>query len=120
MAKILIVEDNPQHMKLAVLVLENAGHEVLRAGDAQTGINLAMAYRPELILMHTQLPGIDGLTATRMLKQSTATRAIRIFALTANDDQDKINAAGCAGFILKPLRAQDILQTVSAALAETT
>ena len=120
MAKILIVEDNPQHMKIAVLVLENAGHEVLRAADAQTGINLAMAYRPELILMHTQWPGMDGLAATRSLKQNAATRDIRIFALTMNDDQDRIRAAGFDGCILKPLHSQNILATVSAALTEMT
>ncbi|HEY3327823.1 MAG TPA: response regulator [Novimethylophilus sp.] len=123
MAKILIVEDNPQNMKLAVLVLENAGHEVLRAADAQTGINLAMAYRPELVLMNIQLPGMDGLAATRILKQSTATRDIKIFALTAfamKDDQDKMRAAGCDGYIPKPFRYQDFLETVTAALAETT
>lgn len=122
MAKILVVEDNPHNMKLAVMVLETAGHEVLRAGDARIGINLAMAYRPDLVLMDIQLPGMDGLTATRLLKEHAATRDIKIYALTAfamKGDEDKMRAAGCDGYIAKPFHYQELLEIVTAALSET-
>ena len=121
MAKILIVENDPQNMKLTVLLLENAGHDVLRASNADIGIRLAKAYRPDLILMDIQLPGMDGLAATHVLKQHPATCDIKIFALTARSmagDEDKIRAAGCDGYIAKPIRYQEFLKTVGAALAE--
>ena len=63
MAKILVVEDNPDNMKLAVFLLESAGHTVLSATDAEWGLILARAERPNLILMDIQLPGMDGLAA---------------------------------------------------------
>jgi len=56
MARILVVEDNPANMKLATLLLQNAGHTVLSAVDAETGLTLARAERPDLILMDIQLP----------------------------------------------------------------
>ena len=69
MATILIIEDNRANMKLATLLVRNAGHTVLCAIDAETGVTLARAKQPDLILMDIQLPGIDGLAATSLLKQ---------------------------------------------------
>ena len=83
MAKILIVEDNPANMKLAVFLLQSAGHAVLSATDAEAGLTLARDELPDLILMDIQLPGIDGLEAIVLLKQDQATRAIPVIALTA-------------------------------------
>src|SRR6185369_13142824 len=68
MAKILIIEDNPANMKLACLLLGKGGHSVLTAIDAEAGLAVARAESPELILMDIQLPGMDGLTATELLK----------------------------------------------------
>ena len=83
MAKILIIEDNVQNMKLAAFLLNSAGHTVIQANHALGGIAIAQQHLPDLILMDIQLPGMDGLTATRILKGDAATRNIKIYALTA-------------------------------------
>lgn len=122
MAKLLVVEDNPTNMKLAVLLLEQAGHTVITAIDAEAGLLLARDEQPQLILMDIQLPGIDGLEATAQLKRSDVTRDIPVIALTAlamQGDEERIRAAGCDGYIAKPLRYQDFLATVAAHLART-
>jgi len=120
MAKLLVVEDNPTNMKLAVLLLETAGHAVITATDAEAGIVLARREHPHLILMDIQLPGMDGLEATALLKRDEATRGIPVIALTAlamNGDEARIRAAGCDGYIAKPLRYRDFLATVATHLS---
>jgi two-component system cell cycle response regulator DivK len=120
MATILVVEDNPTNMTLAVHVLESAGHTVLTATDAEAGLALARSALPQLILMDIQLPGMDGLAATAQLKSDDATRSIPVIALTAlamKGDEERIRAAGCDGYIGKPMRYKDLLTTVSAQLA---
>ena len=120
MAKILIIEDNAANMKLACLLLGSAGHQVLRAVDAETGLTLARNDLPELILMDIQLPGMDGLTATALLKQDAATAAIPVIALTAmamKEDREKTKAAGCDAYIAKPLRYQELYAAIDALLA---
>lgn len=119
MATILVVEDNPANMKLAVFLLESAGHAVLSAVDAEAGLALARAERPDLILMDIQLPGIDGLEAIAVLKRDVATRAIPVIALTAlamKGDEERIRAAGCDGYIAKPMRYREFLATVATQL----
>jgi two-component system cell cycle response regulator DivK len=119
MARVLIVEDNPANMTLAVFLLESAGHAVLIARDAETGLTLAREQQPDLILMDIQLPGMDGLEATAILKRDEATRAIPVIALTAlamKGDEERIRAAGCDGYIAKPLAYRDFLATISAHL----
>jgi two-component system, cell cycle response regulator DivK len=119
MATILIVEDNPTNMTLAVHVLESAGHTVLTAADAEAGLTLARSALPQLILMDIQLPGMDGLAATAQLKGNVATRSIPVIALTAlamKGDEERIRAAGCDGYIGKPMRYKDLLATVAAQL----
>ena len=119
MAKVLIVEDNPANMTLAIFLLESAGHCVINATDAEAGLTLARDEQPQLILMDIQLPGMDGLEATRLLKQDDATRGIPVIALTAlamKGDEERIRAAGCDGYIAKPLAYKDFLAIVSARL----
>ena len=119
MARILIVEDNPDNMLLTVMLLQSAGHAVLSAIDAEAGLTLAHAELPDLILMDIQLPGMDGLEATALLKCDVATRAIPVIALTAlamKGDQERIRAAGCDGYIAKPMGIQDFLATIAAHL----
>ena len=121
MAKVLIVEDNPANMTLATFLLESAGHSVLKATDAETGVALAAAERPDLILMDIQLPGMDGLRATALLKADDATKDIPVIALTAlamKGDEERIRAAGCDGYIAKPLSYKDFLATVSSELGK--
>jgi two-component system, cell cycle response regulator DivK len=122
MPKVLVVEDNAANMSLAVFLLLSAGHTVLRAVDAEAGLTLARAEQPDLILMDIQLPGMDGLEATAMLKRDEATRAIPVIALTAlamKGDEERIRAAGCDGYIAKPMRYQEMLATVAAQLCRT-
>lgn len=116
MSRILVIEDNPINMKLAVLLLGKSGHEVIQASDAEEGIRLAHLHLPRLILMDIQLPGMDGLAATHLLKAHVATRDIRIVALTAlamTGDRERITAAGCDGYIAKPIRYQEFLKVVA-------
>jgi two-component system cell cycle response regulator DivK len=120
MAKVLVVEDNPANMTLAVFLLQSVGHSVLSALDAEAGLTLARDEQPDLILMDIQLPGMDGLEATALLKQDDTTRAIPVIALTAlamKGDEERIRAAGCDGYIAKPMRYQEFLATISAQLA---
>ena len=121
MAKILIIEDNATNMTLAVFLLQFGGYTVLSATDAEAGLTLARDERPDLILMDIQLPGMDGLQATALLKRDEATRAIPVIALTAlamKGDEERIRAAGCDGYIAKPMRHQEFLATIAAHLAE--
>jgi two-component system cell cycle response regulator DivK len=120
MAKVLIVEDNTANMTLAVFLLQSVGHTVLSATDAEAGLTLARDEQPNLILMDIQLPGMDGLEATALLKRDNATGAIPVIALTAlamKGDEERIRAAGCDGYIAKPMRYLDFLTTVAAQLA---
>ena len=116
MAKVLVVEDNPANMTLATFLLESVGHTVLKAQDAETGVGLARSERPDLVLMDIQLPGMDGLRATSILKADAATRDISVIALTAlamKGDEERIRGAGCDGYIAKPLSYKDFLETIS-------
>ena len=120
MSKILIVEDNPANMTLWVFLLQSVGHTVLNAIDAEAGLALARDQHPDLILMDMQLPGMDGLEATRLLKLDECTRAIPVIALTAlamKGDEERIRAAGCNGYIAKPMHYPDFLAVVAAELA---
>jgi len=118
-AKILVVEDNPANMKLAEMLLRKAGHSVLSAVDAEAGLTMARAERPDLILMDIQLPGMDGLAATVLLKQDPSTSSIPVIALTAmamSDDREKARLAGCDGYLAKPLRYHDFYAAIEAEL----
>jgi len=119
MAEILIVEDNEANMRLARLLLVNAGHSVLGAADAETGLTLAREKQPALILMDIQLPGMDGLAATSLLKQDPHTAHIPVIALTAmamKEDRDKTLRAGCDAYIIKPLRYKELYQVIDTLL----
>ena len=106
-------------MRLATFLLQSAGHAVLCAVDAESALTMARRDHPDLILMDIQLPGMDGLEATGILKKDEATRAIPIIALTAlamKGDEARIRAAGCDGYIAKPLAYKDFLTVISAQL----
>jgi two-component system cell cycle response regulator DivK len=120
MARVLIVEDNAANMTFAVFLLKSAGHEVLTALDAEAGLALARAEHPDLILMDIQLPGMDGLEATALLKLDDATRTIPVVALTAlamKGDEERIRAAGCDGYIAKPIAYKAFLEAIATQLA---
>lgn len=120
MARILIIEDNPANMKLVCFLLQKAGHIALCAPDAETGLTLARAELPDLVLMDIQLPGMDGLAATALIKLDPATASIPVIALTAmamKVDQARSKVAGCDAYISKPLRYKDFYEAIDAVLA---
>lgn len=103
---ILVVDDNPMNLKLVCVVLEMQGHEVRHALDAEQALSQMAAWRPRVILMDLQLPGMDGLELTRRLKADPATSDIVILAITAyamKGDKQKALEAGCDGYITKPI-----------------
>jgi CheY-like chemotaxis protein len=118
---ILIVEDEPQNRKLFRDVLQYRGYTVLEAMDGREGIALARKHFPDLILMDIQMPVMDGISATRALKQNEITRHIRVVALTANampGDKEKILEAGCHDYISKPFRLHEFLEKIKEYLPE--
>ncbi len=120
MAQILLIEDNVPNMKLAAILLESAGHQVLQAYNAEIGIRLAHEKRPDLILMDIDLPGMDGLTATRLLKSDEQTRRLKIVAMSAfalDGSHDVIRKAGCDDHIGKPIKVKEFMRTVKVVLA---
>lgn len=122
MATILVIEDNPANMKLACVLLRRVGHNALCASDGESGVTLAKAERPALILMDIQLPGMDGLAATALLKLDPGTAGIPVVALTAmamKEDQDKSRLAGCAAYIAKPLRYLELYEVIDTLLAQS-
>jgi two-component system cell cycle response regulator DivK len=119
MSKVLVIEDNAANMSLATFLLQSAGHTVIGATTAEAGLTLARDEQPGLILMDIQLPGMDGLQATALLKKDEATKAIPVIALTAlamKGDEERIRAAGCDGYIAKPMRYREFLATIAAQL----
>ena len=113
---ILIVDDNPVNLKLARVLLAGAGYEVRTAGDADEALDVLNTFRPKLILMDIQLPGMDGLTLTRQLKSDPGTRDIIVVALTAyamKGDDEKARASGCTGYITKPLDTRSFADDVA-------
>jgi two-component system cell cycle response regulator DivK len=112
---IAVVEDNPSNMKLIVLILQRAGYAVLEACDADCGLAIIRERQPDLVLMDMHIPGTDGMEATRVLKQDTATRHIPVVALTARameGDRETMLAAGCDGYVSKPIRYQEVLALI--------
>jgi CheY-like chemotaxis protein len=104
--KILIIEDDDMNMDMITKRLELRGYRVVAAVDALCGIALAREEPPDLILMDVNLPGVDGLEATRRLKAEAATRDIPVVALTAHAmerDRDRAREAGCDGYESKPV-----------------
>lgn len=120
---VLIVEDNAINMELAVDLLQTAGFEILQAFSAEDGIRIARESRPDIILMDVSLPGMDGLQATRTLKVLDDTRTIPIVALTAHamkGDEARALAAGCNGYIPKPVNSREFARTVRSFLTTAT
>jgi len=104
--KILVIEDNELNLKLVRTLLELADFSVLEALDAEQGINIARRELPDIILMDIQLPGLDGLSATRMIKKDPLLQYIPVIAVTSfamESDSKKALEAGCVGHISKPI-----------------
>lgn len=115
MARILIVEDNALNRALYEAMLGPEGYELTLATTALEGLELALLERPEVILMDIGLPVIDGLEATRRLRENPANRSIRILAVSAHTlegDRQRAVAAGCDGFVSKPIHKGTLLAEI--------
>jgi CheY-like chemotaxis protein len=114
---VLIVDDNPINMKLIRVLLTSEGYDVRTAGDAGEALAVLKQWHPGLILMDIQLPGIDGLELTRRLKSDPVTEQIIIIGLTAyamKGDEERILAAGCDGYIAKPINTRKLPRLITA------
>lgn len=117
MLRVLIIEDLPVNMLLMVAILQRAGHEAIEAETAADGIRLAREQQPDVILMDIQLPDMDGLAATRLLKADPVLQAIPVIAVTAyamKGDEEEVFEAGCDAYVTKPIRYKEFLSELEA------
>ena len=115
MSVILIVEDNEKNMKLARDVLQSKGYATLEAVTGEDGVRIAIAKKPDLVLMDIQLPGISGIEALRQVRADPGCARIPVVAFTASvtpTDRSQISAAGFDGFLSKPINLKEFLDTV--------
>jgi len=114
--RILVVEDDSQSLYLARFLLEKAGHEVIEAQDGETAVIMAAEEEPELILMDMLLPRLDGYEATKQIRGlSSKVSDVPVVALTAysmKGDSEKGMAAGCSGYIPKPINPSTFVAEV--------
>ncbi|KPA17182.1 diguanylate cyclase [Candidatus Magnetomorum sp. HK-1] len=116
---ILIIEDNKLNLKLIRTILLISNFKVLEAENAEEGFQILKDHRPDIILMDIQLPGMDGLTATRRIKSSEEYKDIPVIALTAKamaDDEQKALDAGCDGYIIKPIDTRGFISTLTSSI----
>jgi len=115
MKRILVIEDNETNMYLIKFMLEKGGYEVIEAREGAVGVELAIKEKPDLIIMDLQLPDIDGLEATKRVRASEADSDIPIIALTSfamAGDREKALAAGCTGYIEKPINPDTFIAEI--------
>jgi CheY-like chemotaxis protein len=113
---VMVVDDNVINLRLVSDLLEIEGFNVLRCPDAETALSIINQIHPVLILMDIALPGMDGLQLTRRLKEEQLTKKIKIIAVTAfamKGDQERIIAAGCDGYITKPIDTRRFKEQIS-------
>jgi len=113
---ILVIEDNDVNMELFRDILLRIGkYRMLEAVDAETGIRMAREHHPDLILMDIELPDMDGLSASRVIKNDGELADIPIVALTSyamSGDEEKARAAGCSGYLTKPINTRSFLKEI--------
>jgi CheY-like chemotaxis protein len=118
---ILIVEDNEKNRRLVRDVLQFKGYETIETETGEEGVELARSRHPALVLMDIQLPGMDGISALKLLRQDPATRGIRVMAVTASamtQDRQTILAAGFDAYQSKPINVKGFLEAVKELLAK--
>lgn len=119
---LLIVDDNPENLKLILMILATGGYELVTAADALQALRAIEARLPDLILLDLQLPGMDGLELTRRLRATPATKNVPIVAVTAyamKGDENKARDAGCDGYLVKPIDKRLLRETVKQYLEST-
>ena len=119
MKKELVIEDNPDNLRLISYALKRSGYEVISAETGEEGINVAVKERPFFIIMDINLPGIDGLETTRRIRNSEADGKIPIIAITSYamaGDVDRVLNAGCNAYFEKPIDPLTIVDKLHKAL----
>jgi len=109
--RILIVEDNPENMKVFEMVLSAKGYTLLKAIDGEEALDIAIRERPDLVIMDIQLPGMNGLEVTRKLRENSAFSRIPIIAVSAyamKGDKEKAIEAGCNAYLSKPFNIHEL------------
>ena len=121
-ARILVVDDIEANVRLLQAKLEAEYYEVLTAPDGPTALAIAAVEKPDIILLDVMMPGMDGFTVCRHLKDDVETRHIPVIAVTAfamKGDEERIRAGGCAAYIAKPISVAHFLDTVRTYLEPT-
>ena len=119
--KILVIEDNEQNRYLVTYLLEAKGYEVVSAVDGREGIDLANSLQPALILLDIQLPGMDGYLVAQALRQNSTLDDVPIVAVTSYamvGDRERVLAAGCTGYIEKPINPDTFMAEVESHLPD--
>jgi len=113
--RILVVEDDRLSLIVLRQLLTAQGYEILQSSEGWDGINRVRNEQPDLIVMDIKLPDISGLDATLLLKRDDQTKAIPIIAVTAfatPRDETAALEGGCAAYITKPIKVDELLRTV--------
>lgn len=112
---VLLVDDNDDARAIYGRALEHFGFKILEADNGDEAIRIAEESHPDMIIMDLSIPGIDGLTATRLLKMKAASRSIPIIVLTAHalpEYQNRAEAAGCDGYLTKPCEPHRLVEEI--------
>jgi len=111
----LIIEDSDDNMELISFILENSGYHTDRAWTGQEGVSKALQTRPDFIVLDIQLPDFDGLEVIRRIRESEAGKSIPVIAMTSYamaGDRETLLAAGCKGYIEKPIDPERVIDQV--------
>lgn len=115
MAKILVIDDSPTELFVISKILEEAGHQVLKAEDGQSGIELAKQQIPDAVLMDVVMPGLNGFQATRKLSKDATTAHIPVVMVTTKDqetDREWAMKQGAKDYLVKPVNAGELLAKI--------
>lgn len=120
-ARILIVEDNPENMRLLEMVLRAKGYTLLKASDGEEALDIAMRERPDLIIMDIRLPKMSGLEVTRKLRETPAFSHTPIIAITAyamKGDKERVIESGCDAYLSKPINTRELPEIIAEMLLQ--
>ncbi len=115
MARVLVIEDTPDNMALITFILHRSGYETMEAETGQQGIDMALAERPDFIILDIQLPDMDGTEVLKIIRASETNGSIPIIAMTSyamSGDRDRLLAAGCTGYFEKPIDPMTVMDDI--------